>query len=497
MINHPYRALESRFRRLGLLQEASGFLSWDTDTMMPEGGAASRAEQQAALDVVCHELLTGPDLPDLFAAAEAETGLDPWQNANLREMRREWLHATAVPVDLVEASSRACSACEMAWRKARPANDYESVRPLLQTVLDLTRRIGQAKAAKLGVSPYEALLDQFEPGGRVAEIDPLFARLGEILPGLIEDALALQDKRPAPLRPSGPFPAEVQRRAGHELMEKLGFDFAHGRLDVSQHPFSGGTPDDARITTRYDEDHLGRALMAVLHETGHALYTGGLPAAWRFQPVGSARGMSLHESQSLLMEMQLCRSREFLAIAAPVLRRCFNGSGPAWEAKNLYRLGTRVERSLIRVDADEVTYPAHVILRYRLERAMIAGDLGLKDLPAAWNEGMKNLLGVTPPDDRQGCLQDIHWYDGGFGYFPTYTLGALTAAQLFDAAKRESAVTQGISRGDFAPLLAWLRAHVHGLGSSLSTAEIITRATGKPLGTAVFERHLRARYLAA
>jgi carboxypeptidase Taq len=497
VINHPYRALESRFRRLGLLQEASGFLSWDTDTMMPEGGAASRAEQQAALDVVCHELLTGPDLPDLFAAAEAETGLDPWQGANLREMRREWLHATAVPADLVEASSRACSACEMAWRKARPANDYEGVRPLLQTVLDLTRRIGQAKAEKLGVSPYEALLDQFEPGGRVADIDPLFARLSEILPGLIEDALALQDKRPAPLRPSGPFPVEAQRLAGHDLMAKLGFDFAHGRLDVSQHPFSGGTPDDVRITTRYDEDHFGRALMAVLHETGHALYTSGLPAAWRFQPVGSARGMSLHESQSLLMEMQLCRSREFLAIAAPVLRRCFNGSGPSWEAENLYRLGTRVERSLIRVDADEVTYPAHVILRYRLERAMIAGDLGLKDLPNAWNEGMKKLLGVTPPDDRQGCLQDIHWYDGGFGYFPTYTLGALTAAQLFDAAKRSSSVTQGISQGDFAPLVAWLRAHVHGLGSSLSTAEIIARATGKKLDTALFERHLRTRYLAA
>lgn len=203
MINHPYRALESRFRRLGLLQEASGFLSWDTDAMMPEGGAASRAEQQAALDVVCHELLTGPDLPDLFAAADAEAGLDPWQGANLREMRREWLHATAVPSDLVEASSRACSACEMAWRKARPANDYESVRPLLQTVLDLTRQIGQAKSAKLGVTPYEALLDQFEPGGRVAEIDPLFARLSEILPGLIEDALAFQGKRPAPLRPPG------------------------------------------------------------------------------------------------------------------------------------------------------------------------------------------------------------------------------------------------------------------------------------------------------
>jgi carboxypeptidase Taq len=497
VINDPYRDLESRFRRLGLLQEASGFLSWDTDTMMPEGGAQSRAEQQAALDVVCHGLLTGPELPELFAAAAAETGLDSWQSANLREMRREWIHATSVPADLVEASSRACSACEMVWRKARPANDYASVRPLLQTVLDLTRQIGQAKAAKLGVSPYEALLDQFEPGGRVKHIDPLFARLSAILPGLIEDALAAQGGRPAPLRPPGPFPVAAQRKAGSTLMEKLGFDFTHGRLDVSQHPFSSGTPDDVRITTRYDESDFARALMAVLHETGHALYTSGLPAAWRHQPVGEARGMSIHESQSLLMEMQLCRSREFLVFAAPVLRSCFGGSGPEWEAENLYRLGTRVARSFIRVDADEVTYPAHVILRYRLESAMIAGELGLKDLPAAWNEGMKELLGVAPPDDRQGCLQDIHWYDGGFGYFPTYTLGAMTAAQLFDAAKRDSSVSRGISQGDFAPLLAWLRAHVHGLGSSVSTSELILRATGQPLDTDVFERHLRTRYLAA
>jgi carboxypeptidase Taq len=497
VINDPYRNLESRFRRLGLLQEASGFLSWDTYTMMPEGGASSRAEQQAALDVVCHELLTGPDLPELFAAAEAEPGLDPWQSANLREMRRAWLHATSVPADLVEASSRAGSACEMAWRKARPANDYDSVRPLLQKVLDLTREIGQAKADKLGFTPYEALLDQFEPGGRVADIDPLFARLTDILPDLIENALAAQAARPAPRIPAGPFPVEKQRQAGIELMKKLGFDFEHGRLDVSQHPFSGGTPEDARITTRYNANDFARSLMGVLHETGHALYTRGLPMAWRHQPVGDARGMSIHESQSLLMEMQLCRSREFLSFAAPILRQCFAGSGPAWEAENLYRLGTRVARSFIRVDADEVTYPAHVILRYRLERAMIGGDLGLADLPDAWNQGMKHLLGVAPPDDRQGCLQDIHWYDGGFGYFPTYTLGAMTAAQFFDAAKREADVSQGISQGDFAPLVAWLRAHVHHLGSSLSTSEIIQRATGKKLDTEVFERHLHMRYLAA
>jgi carboxypeptidase Taq len=238
--------------------------------------------------------------------------------------------------------------------------------------------------------------------------------------------------------------------------------------------------------------------MGVLHETGHALYERGLPPAWRRQPVGRARGMSLHESQSLLVEMQVCRSRDFLEFAAPILRDTFGRNGPEWEAENLYRLETQVERSLIRVDADEVTYPAHVILRYRLERALLADDLKLEDLPAAWNAMMKELVGIVPPDDRRGCLQDIHWYDGAFGYFPTYTLGAMTAAQLFDAAKRaDPAIAPGIAKGEFAPLLAWLRVNVHGQASRHSTPEIIAAATGRALDATVFERHLRTRYLAA
>jgi carboxypeptidase Taq len=410
-------------------------------------------------------------------------------------MHRRWLHATAVPPDLIEALTKTCSACEMVWRKARPANDFATAKPYLQKVLELVREAGAAKAAKLGKSTYEALLDEFEPGGSAAEIDRLFDDLAAILPALVEGALARQ-RPPLPLQ--GPFPVEAQRRAGTELMQRLGFEFDHGRLDVSLHPFCGGTPDDVRITTRYDEANFTRALMGVLHETGHAMYERGLPSAWRRQPVGEARGMSVHESQSLLVEMQACRSREFLEFAAPLLRAAFNGKGPEWEAENLYRLYTRVERSFIRVDADEVTYPAHVILRYRLEKAMVAGDLGLDDLPAAWNAGMRELIGVAPPTDREGCLQDIHWYDGAWGYFPTYTLGAMTAAQLFAAATHaDAAILPGIAKGDFAPLFAWLRAHVHGKGSLLTTHELLQEATGSVLDATVYENHLRRRYLLA
>jgi carboxypeptidase Taq len=240
--------------------------------------------------------------------------------------------------------------------------------------------------------------------------------------------------------------------------------------------------------------------MGVLHETGHALYERGRPAAWRYQPVGFARGMAIHESQSLLVEMQVCRGAEFLGFLAPLLEAAFGGREGAeageFSAENLRRLYVRVEPDFIRVEADEVCYPSHVILRYRLEKALIAGELDLADLPAAWNQGMKDLLGLVPPDDRLGCLQDIHWFVGAWGYFPTYTLGAMAAAQLFDAAKRAvPEIPEAIGRGDFKPLLAWLGENVHSQASRWSSTKLIERATGKPLDPAIFKSHLERRYL--
>jgi carboxypeptidase Taq len=492
-----YRQLEAHFRRLGMLEEAIAFLNWDTAAMMPAGGAASRAEQLATLRLLAHERLTAPEIGDLIGEADAENGeLGPWQQANLREMRRRWLHAAAVPGELVEARSRACSECEARWREARPADDFPAVRPALERVLRLTREVATAKAECLATTPYDALLDQYEPGGSTATIDRLFNEIAGFLPDLLDAILTHQESRAAPSAPPGPFPVEAQRRAAAMLMERVGFDFAHGRLDTSAHPFCGGTPDDLRITTRYDEGDFSKALMGVLHETGHALYRRNQPGDWRWQPVGAARGMAVHESQSLLLEMQVCRSRAFASFAAPLLREAFGGSGPAWEAGAFHRRQIRVRPGLIRVDADEVTYPAHVILRYRLERAMLADRLAVADLPGTWAEGLGKLLGIAPNSDRDGCLQDIHWFDGAWGYFPTYTLGALIAAQLFAAARRAMPdLMAAIGRGEFAPLLAWLGECVHARGSLLSTAELVQEATGTPLGTAAFEQHLRERYL--
>ena len=497
----PYRELELRFRRLSLIGEATGVLHWDMSVMMPDGGAGARTEQLATLAALRHEMITDARVADLLDRAEDEAGLDgagldEWQRANLREMRRRWVHDAAIETALVEALSRAASACEMTWRTARAEDNFALLAPSLKEVLRLVREIASAKAESLGCAPYEALMDRFEPGLRLDAIDPLFEDLQAFLPGFLARVIERQQKagEPAPLK--GPFPVSAQRDLAVKLMGLIGFNFDGGRLDESLHPFCGGVPEDVRITTRYREEDFAEGLMAVLHETGHALYEIGLPRDWRNQPVGMARGMAVHESQSLIMEMQACRSREFVTFAAPLMREVFGGDGPAWDEDNIHRLYTRVAPGLIRVDADEVTYPLHVILRYRLERAMIEGTMEIDDLQGAWNDGMKDLLVIVPPDDRSGCLQDIHWPDGAWGYFPTYTVGAVTAAQMFQAARTaDPSLLEAIGQGDFGPLLSWLRANVHGRGSLLSVDALLTEATGRTLATQAFKAHLEARYL--
>ncbi|UKJ72346.1 carboxypeptidase M32 [Azospirillum brasilense] len=494
-----YQELERRFARIAAIGDALGILSWDSQTMMPDGSSDGRAEQTATLTVLAHELQTDPRVADWLAEAEGTDRLDDWQAANLREMRRTHRHATAVPGDLIEATSKAISVCEMTWRTARAESDFAKLLPSLSEVLRRVRECGEAKAAAMGLSPYNAMLDEHDPGARSERIDALFAGLVGFLPELIGRVLDRQAAEPAPLRPVGPFAVANQKALGERLMRAAGFDFTRGRLDVSLHPFCGGATGDVRITTRYDEDDFTKALMGVMHETGHALYEQGRPRDWLRQPVGLARGMAVHESQSLIVEMQACRSPEFLCWLAPVAREAFGGSGPAWEPDNLRRLYSRVERGFIRVDADEVTYPAHIILRYRLEKALIAGDLALADLPGAWNDGMRELVGVTPPNDRLGCLQDIHWPSGAWGYFPSYTLGAMTAAQLFEAAaKADPDIRPALARGDLGPLVAWLGANVHRKGCLYASGDdLLTAATGHPLDAAVFRRHLESRYLDA
>jgi carboxypeptidase Taq len=489
-----YQRLEARFARIATIFEAGAMLGWDAAAVMPPGGAAARGDQLAVLAGLAHGLLTAPEVEDDLAAAG--TPDDPWEAANLRLMRREHARATALPADLVEAEARANSACEKIWRDARAQRDFALVAPSLATVLALVRERAGALSTRLGISPYDALLDSFQPGLAAADIEPVFARYEVFLAEALPRAEARQKKSPAPIKLSGVFPADTQEALCRSLSQRAGLDFAHARLDRSLHPFCGGTPSDVRITTRYDEADPVQAMMGVLHETGHALYERGLPAEWARQPVGAASGMAAHESQSLILEMQACRSDPFLGWLSTELVATFKGAGPAWAPSNLARLWRRVERGFIRVDADEMTYPAHVILRTKLERAMVAGDLAVTDLPGAWADEMQRLLGITPPDDAQGCLQDIHWYEGMFGYFPAYTLGAMAAAQLMAAARAAMPdLDRSLAKGDLAPLTGWLHAHVHAAGSRMGFNELLQDVTGRRLDPAAFEAHLTSRYL--
>ncbi|RME04824.1 MAG: carboxypeptidase M32 [Planctomycetota bacterium] len=493
-----YRRLEQHFAKIFQLRRAIHILQWDSATMMPPGAAEIRAKEIANLCVLNRELTASLQVAEWLAEAEEEKdSFSPWQQANIEEMKRRHLHAKATPPDVVERLTQATTACEMFWRTARAKNDFKGLLPYFQKVLKFIRLQAKAKAQALNKTPYDALLDHYEPGITSSEIDPIFQKVESFLPNLVQEVIHYQKKHLPALPLQGTFPLEKQRQLSLKIMEVLGFDFQHGRLDTSSHPFCGGTSDDVRITTRYNKKDFFPGLMGTIHETGHALYEFGLPKKWRFQPVGQARGMSLHESQSLLFERLACHSREFFRFLAPLVRKIFRQKGKAWEAENLYRLGVRVRRSLIRVEADEVTYPLHIILRYKLEKAMVEGELEPSDLPLAWKDEMKKLLGIAPPNDRNGCMQDIHWMEGLFGYFPTYTLGAMTAAQLYEAAVRKHPqIPQEISKGDFSTLLTWLRKNVHSKASLLPTKVLIQNATGSPLSAKLFENYLRKRYLA-
>ena len=497
--NSAYSELTATFAHIGHLGAAEKTLEWESRTMMPAGAAQTRAKVMSALSIAIGDTMAAPRVGELLDRAENEeaAGLSEWEAANLREMRRRWRQDTIVPTPLRAQIAAKSSLAQQIWQDARAANDFKTFLFPLSQLIALQREVAQIKADAFGLSPYDALLDEYEPGARTASIDPLFDDLSAFLPPLMRKIMERQAAEPPTLDLPGPFASEKQHGFNETLATKIGFDFAHGRIDPTAHPFMSGNPGDVRITTRYHEDDVLSAIMATVHETGHAMYESGLPADWAFQPVGLARSFGLHESQSLLFEMQAGRSGPFISYLTPLLRDHFGGEGAAWSDENILRIYRRVRPSLIRVEADEVTYPIHVILRYRLEQKLLSGDLKPADLPQAWTAAYRDMLGIVPPDDTQGCLQDVHWSAGLFGYFPTYTLGALSAAQLFAQAKKDDArILPQLGQGDFKPLLEWTRANIHCVASLYATSdEVMRRATGKPLSADAFKAHLAARYL--
>jgi carboxypeptidase Taq len=492
----PYVQLEQEWRRLHAFLGALSLLRWDAGVMMPRGSSDVRGEQLAALETEYHALLTTPRVTRLLERAQANSqGLEDWQLANLREMRRQRDHAIATPVSLISRLARATSRAEVQWAEARRQNDFELFAPHLEEVLKLVRDKAALLGQALGLPAYDALMDEFSPGISTADMDTIFKALSWRLPSLIREILPQQAKR-EPLPLNGKFTSAKQRALVTEVMRAIGFPFDRGRLDESEHPFTEGVPGDIRVTTRFDAADPFTGLLGAMHETGHAMYDLGLPQAWRDQPVGRDRGMALEESQSLLLEMVVGRSRAFVEYLRPLLQKHFGASGPEWEPDNLYRRLNRVQRSLIRVDADEVTYPLHILLRYELEKKLLSGELAVRDVPDAWNAGMEQRLEVRATGAADGCLQDIHWALGSFGYFPSYALGAVIAAQLWESLRvRIPDIDQQIARGEFGGLFGWLREHVHGMGAKVSVNELMKDATDQPLSANALLRYLENKYL--
>jgi carboxypeptidase Taq len=493
---HPsYDALSRtwlRLYRLGHLQSIAG---WDQATNMPPKGNEARGRALAEIATLTHAMRTDPALREHLARAGDEP-LDDFQRANLREIERDWLRANALPAELVERRALVTSRCEHAWRTQRPANDWAGFAENFRSVLEVGREEARHLAERSGLSPYDALIDRYEPGMRGATVDRIFGEVRQWLPGLIAKIAAKQAAEPT-LAPQGPFDRAAQRGLCEQAMRLLGFDFEGGRLDVSSHPFSGGVPEDVRLTTRFRDDEFVQSLMGTIHETGHGRYEQNLPREWLGQPVAEARSMGIHESQSLAFEMQVGCHPGFVGRIAPLVRAAF-GDQPAFETSNLQRVLTRVQPGFIRVDADEVTYPAHVILRFEIERGLIEGRYEVDDIPALWDERMMSLLGVdTRGNYRDGPLQDVHWPEGLFGYFACYSLGAMYAAQWFAAIRRATPdLDAQIAAGNLAPVFDWLRENIWLQGSRWTTDELSLRASGETLNPAYFRAHLERRYLA-
>jgi carboxypeptidase Taq len=492
----PYQQLEQEFRRLHAFRGALSLLRWDAAVMMPRGSADVRGEQLAALETEHHALLTTPKVARLLERAEAAASqLDDWPLANLREMRRQRDHAIATPPSLIARLAKATARAEVFWVEARKANDFKLFAPHLEEVVHLVRDKAALLGQSRGLAPYDALVDVFTPGISTADIDTIFTALSRKLPGLINQAIEVQGQRP-PVPLPGKFTVARQRQLAVEVLKSLGFPFDRGRLDESEHPFTEGVPGDIRVTTRFDVNDPFSGLLGAVHETGHAMYDLGLPAQWRDQPVGRDRGLALEESQSLLFEMNLCRSRAFVKYLRPLLEKYLQVSGAEWSEDNLYRNLIRVRRSQIRMDADELTYPAHIMLRYELEKKILDGVLPVADLPEAWNSNLEQRLGLRPANDVEGCLQDIHWAVGHFGYFPSYVLGAVIAAQLNEAMRAaRPALDEEVAAGQFGGVMDWLRDNVHCVGARLPVKDLIKQATSKPLSAAAYLRYLETKYL--
>ncbi|PSQ54518.1 carboxypeptidase [Halobacteriales archaeon SW_8_68_21] len=486
-----YDALLDRVQRWNAVGSASGVLGWDQQVMMPEGGTPARSKQLSALSSVHHDMVTDDETGELLDELD-DADLTDAQAAVVREVRREYERADAVPVELVEEISETGSEALQAWEEAKAEDDFDEFAPYLEKHVELKREY--AEHIDPDRDPYEVLFEEFEPCLSMERAESILTELREALVPMIGD-IRDSDVELAVDTFEGTFPEETQEELSREALELVGYDFDRGRLDVSSHPFTAGNQFDCRVTTRFDEtDPLG-AVGSTVHEFGHAQYNLGLPKEQFGTPLGQSRDLSVHESQSRLWENHVGRSRAFWEQFLPVFQEHFPQTEEA-TVQDAYEAFNQVyEDNFIRVEADELTYHLHIVIRFEIERDLIRGDLAVEDVPEVWNDKYEEYLGIRPETDSEGCLQDIHWSHGNFGYFPTYSLGSVMAAQLFDAAEDEiDDLDAKVADGDFDDLREWLDENVHRHGSRYETNELVKRATGEEFTANAFLDYVDEKY---
>ncbi len=493
-MSEAYEEFKRRSSEIIHLRSILQSLSWDQEAMMPEAGSGHRASQVSTLAVIQHQRATDPAYGDLIAKLEdAPEELDLWGKANVREARRQYDKATRLPESLVKELAETAALAYEAWVTARGESDFLAFAPWLSKMVKLKRSEAECLQAP-GAPLYEALLDDYEPGAKVSDLDVLFSEIRPELTSLLEK-ITSASRQPREL-PAGPFPVQGQETLGREILTSMGFNWKAGRLDTSPHPFcTGFSPLDVRITTRYSNTEIAKALFGMVHECGHALYEQGLnPEAYGL-PACDAISLGIHESQSRLWENLVGRSRGFWEYWFPRLRRTFPPHFDDFSLDEFVFAINKVSASPIRVEADEVTYGLHVILRYELEKALIAGELEASDLDEVWNERMLDYLRYRPANAAEGVLQDTHWSQGLLGYFPTYLLGNLYAAQLFEQAKRSMpALETMLSKAELLLLREWLRTNVHEKGKTVTADEMIEQVTGRKLNARFFLDYLQSKF---
>ncbi len=491
-MSEKYEKFMQKTAELADLGHAQALLGWDQETYMPARGTALRARSQGTLAGISHERLTHPDYVALVGDLQ-EADLDADQAVNVREVERSQRRALKIPKDLVVELRQTESLSHEAWVEARQKADFSLFAPWLKKVLELQKQV--AHLVGFEGAMYNAFLDVYEPHARAEEIAPVFAQLRQRLVPLVE-GIAATGKRPAKGVLDREFSISAQEVFGRKVMADMGFDLGAGRLDIAVHPFCQGlSPSDVRLTTRYSTDNLAESLFGTMHETGHGLYEQGLPAEAVGTPLCQSISLGIHESQSRLWENMIGRSRPFWQHYLPQLREHFPEQLATVDLDAFYAAINQVETSLIRVEADEVTYNLHILLRFELEMEMVEGRVEVDDLPAAWNQRMEEYLGIRPPDDAQGVLQDVHWSLGLLGYFPTYTLGNLYAAQFFARAQRDMpGLMEQVEAGELGELKSWLNGNIHALGRRLTAGKLVREVTGEALSADYFIDYLEGKF---